>query len=185
VPAGYPGKALPTTLSPIVATVELLDQGKLVNLSEYEIFWYQNNHLIEKGKGRYRVQFRPPFAAPEEVTLRVEIPGYANPIIRSVNIPLVLPEVVIEAPLPLLRFRPPTVTVLGVPYFFNATDASLLEFSWAANDTPASTKGDPQALKISVNAGAAPQSTIRVALEVVNLLNSRETASAFITLTTQ
>ncbi|MBI2888766.1 MAG: hypothetical protein HYY10_02465 [Candidatus Liptonbacteria bacterium] len=192
-PPGYAGKALPTSNSVIAASLDILANNKGTDLSGQLIYWYVNNRLAGSGKGRTSITFRAPSAAPDTLALRVEVPGYpGGAIIKSINIPVVVPESVIVAPLPLLRFTPPSTTLTGAPYFFNVRDPLLLKFEWGANYTalPAgqtdnAPKGDPRVLTLNLNPDAPKGAPVRVTLGITNPLREAEGAQSFITLTTQ
>ncbi len=192
-PPGYAGKAFPTSNSTIVTSLDIVTNGKSADLSGQPIYWYVNNRLAGSGKGRVSVTFRAPPSAPDTLALRVEVPGYpGGAIIKSINIPVVVPESVIEAPLPFLRFTPPSTTLTGTPYFFNVRDPLLLEFEWVANyatlpagQTNNTPKGDPRVLALNLNPDAPKGAPVRVTLGIINPLREAEGAQSFITLTTQ
>jgi len=192
-PPSYAGKAFPTANSKITTSLDIVENNKIADLSGQLIYWYVNNHLALGGKGRTSITFRAPPSAPDSLALRVEVPGYpGGAIIKSVAVPIALPESVIEAPLPLLHFPPPSATLTGTPYFFNVHEPLLLEFAWSANyatlptgQAGSASKGNPRVLTLNLNPDASAGAPIRVTLGITNPLSNSEGAESFITLITQ
>src|SRR3989338_5844802 len=58
VPAGYLGKALPSPSSIVTASVEIIDQGKIADLSKNNVYWYLNGSLVGSGVGKKTVSVR-------------------------------------------------------------------------------------------------------------------------------
>jgi hypothetical protein len=186
VPPEYGGKALPTANSTITASLDLIASNKSADLSNQTIYWYVNNHLAGSGKGKTSVTFQTPASAPDSLALRAEVPGYpGGAIIKSITIPVVLPEAVIVAPLPSLRVTPPSASLLGTPYFFNVSDPLLLTFSWAANYAAPTSEGNSPKLTLNINSDAPQGASIRVTLDITNPLRAGEGAQSLITLTRQ
>src|SRR5437660_1114929 len=50
-PAGFSGKILAVPRSRMDASLALIDQGKIVNLKNYTVHWYLNDHFIDGGVG--------------------------------------------------------------------------------------------------------------------------------------
>ncbi len=155
-PAGYAGKILPNKESQIMASIEIiLPNGQPANLSGQTIYWYQNDNLLGGGIGIQRIQFRPYGQAPNVISLRVDIPDYpGGDIGHEINIPIVQPEAVIEAPFPNGNFSATQITVNALPYFFATTSTDPLSFSWTANGQAVTSAENPTSLQISL-----PQST--------------------------
>jgi hypothetical protein len=182
VPPGYPGKALAIAGTDIAASLDVLQKGKLVNLSSQTLYWYVNNQLVARGKGALTISFRAPEELRGEVALRVEIPSFAGgPIVRGVNIPIVRPEVVIEAPFPSGKASSP-VSVRGTPYFFNISDPLELLLRWTVNGEIASGGGDPTVLTATVS-GAPASIPLSIGLTADNPESDFEVAQASVTLT--
>ena len=59
VPPAYGGKALPNQESRLTASLELLSNGKLVDLSGQTIYWYLDDTLIDSGVGHQYIVFSP------------------------------------------------------------------------------------------------------------------------------
>lgn len=155
VPASYPGKILPNQESQISASLELIVQGRPVNLSGQTIYWYSNDNALGGGVGASRVRFHPSISAPDSLTLKVELPNYPGGLlVHEINIPIVQPQAVIEAPYPQGRFSAIPIMVQALPYFWNASSVSPLSFAWSVNGQTVQSPENPETLQISL-----PQST--------------------------
>jgi hypothetical protein len=155
IPSWYIGKALPNQQSQITASLELVSNGKPVNLGNQIIYWYQNDNLIGGGVGAQSIVFRPYGQAPNTVTLKVELPGYlGNLLIHEIDVPLVQPVVVIKTPYPQNIFSSIPLNLSALAYFFNASSVDPLSFSWNVDGQPITSAENPQSLQISL-----PQST--------------------------
>lgn len=185
-PAGYTGEILPNQESEIMASVEVLSaSGQPVDLSGQTIYWYQNENLLGGGVGIQRIEFRPYGQAPNVITLRVDIPDYpTGDIEHEINIPIVQPEVVIEAPFPNGDFSASAITLQALPYFFGTTSTDPLSFAWTANGQSANNAENPTSLQISVPQSTPAGYAIPVSLTVQDSIDSN-TATANINLTYQ
>ncbi len=149
VPPGFSGKDMPTANSIITASAELVDNGKIINVSKQNIYWYQNNNFIDGGIGKQRISFSAPDVAGGTVSLRVEFPEYSKGSqLKTVNIQIARPEVVIEAPFPGGKFSSSPLTLIGQPYFFNIDSLSRLNFIWNVNGQSPQGAENPQVLNI-------------------------------------
>lgn len=154
-PLGYPGKALPNQESQISASVEVIINGKRVDLSGQTIYWYQNDHLMGGGLGVQHITFHPYGEAPNIIDLNVEIPSYyAGALTHDIEIPIVEPQAVIKTSYPQNNFSGSTALISAIPYFFAETSTSPLVFSWSVNGEAVTNQDNPQSLQISL-----PQST--------------------------
>lgn len=187
-PGDFSGKILPTANSPVTASVELIDGGNAIDLVKQSstVYWYLNDNFLQGGKALQEITFRAPDVAGGTFDLRAEIPNYkTNQLLKTVTIPIATPEAVIEAPFPGGAFSSPNIDLAGVPYFFNVSDLSKLNFVWTVNGQAPTGAENPQALTIKAGSGAAAGSQIEVALTVRNPANPLELGSQTITLTYQ
>ena len=76
IPSFYLGKALPTYGSQITASLELVSQGKILDLSNQTIYWYLEDNLVGGGVGVQQVTFPPVGEAPNSIIV-VETPEEA------------------------------------------------------------------------------------------------------------
>ena len=101
IPPFYKGKALPSQGAKITASVELVSNGHILDISSQNIYWYVDEVLVGGGTGVQQVTFRPFGEPPSSIILDVELPQYNGEyLVHSDNIPLVNPVAVIAAPYP-------------------------------------------------------------------------------------
>ena len=186
VPPWFAGKALPTANSGLTASVELMDSGRAVNVSGQKIYWYVNSEPIGSGVGLQRITFAAHGVAGNTLDLRAEIPSYQF-VLKTVEIPTVDPEAVIEAPYANRGFSSLSPNFSGWPFFFNVKRASDLATSWLVNGASAQSAEDPGHLTVNLNQDAPPGANLNIALTIsapgnlasiatkmVNLMLSRE-----------
>lgn len=168
-PADFRGKILPTSNSLITVSFMLVDQGGAADLSRQMIYWYVNDGLIENRVGVQRIAFRAPAIVGGTVAVRVELPNYrGGAILKTIEIPVVQPEAVIEAPFPGGVFVNSPIRVIGRPYFFNAENLSALSFSWKVNGRSPEGSEDPAVLDIALDPGVPSNTVVTVNLSVQN-----------------
>jgi hypothetical protein len=188
IPSFYIGKALPTYGSKITASLVLISpQGKILDLSGQTIYWYVNDNLVGGGVGVQQATFPPIGDAPNTANLRVTIPNYNGAyLVHAVNIPMVLPEVVVYAPYPNGQFTQNPVAVEAVPYFFNVTDPSSLSYSWSVNGQSGANAENPEVAEITLPQGTQSGTSVAASLSVENSNDSTvATASANLTYESQ
>lgn len=173
VPADFRGKVLPAANSPIVASFELVDGGRVVDLSNTTIYWYVDDELVASGRGIKRVEFRAPRFAGGIIDLRVQIPNYkrtpddpGSTILGAVEVPVARPEAVIDAAYPGGRFTGSSVTVRGLPYFFLARSIADFVYSWNVNGSSPANAEDPEVLNIALNPPPSPGTQLIITLNV-------------------
>ncbi|MBI4087658.1 MAG: hypothetical protein HY434_02400 [Candidatus Liptonbacteria bacterium] len=166
VPSWFTGKALPTANSPITASVELIDNGTRVDLSGQQVYWYVNSEFTAGGVGLRKISFNAPSVAQNTIDLRVELPSYgsdqANPVLKTIEIPVVVPEAVIESPFPRGRFSSTSIGFKGWPFFFNVGKSSQLNFSWSVNGQSSQNLESPESLTVTLNSDAPSGSPVNV-----------------------
>lgn len=169
VPPGFTGKVLPTASSEITASVELIDGSKIADLSKQNVYWYVNNNFLSGGIGMQSVTFRAPGTAGGAIALRAEVPNYSKGSqLKTVSVPIVKPEVVIEPIFSSGRFSSSPLQLFGQPYFFNTTGPTRLNFIWRVNGQTPSGAENPQNLNIKFGPTITPGSTISVSLSAQN-----------------
>ncbi len=185
IPSSYPGKALPTYGSTITASLEIISDGKLVDLSGQTIYWYLNNTdtLLGGGVGVQSISFPPLGQPPNVTTLEVELPFYPSGfLLRTIDIPMVQPQVVVDAPYPAGQFSSNPVTVTAIPYFFNTASPSNLSYAWTVNNQSGSNTENPNVAQITLPQGTAAGTSFIASVTVQNSNDSTQaTASANLT----
>src|SRR3989344_3706408 len=168
-PPDFQGKIFPGAKSSISASVMLIDNGKAVDLSNETVYWYANNGFIDGGAGVTRVAFGAPSVARNTINLRAQLPSYGeNFVVKTIEIPVVVPEAVIDAPFPGGTFSQSPVKVKAYPFFFTVPDLSFLKFLWNVNGTEPTNQEVPGELFINVPAGTANNSSFSVNLSIEN-----------------
>lgn len=169
VPPGYQGKALPNLISTINASMELIQNGKPVDLSDQTIYWYQNDILIGGGTGTRHISFTSFGGAPNFITLKVELPSYnGGLLLHEIQIPIVQPKAVIGAQHPSGQFSGNPLTLQATPYFFNVTDPSSLSYIWSVDGVTATAAENPNVLQVNLGANTAPGTVFAVNLTITN-----------------
>lgn len=169
IPPQYNDKALPNQKSRLTASVELLLDGKPVNLSGQTIYWYLNDTLIDTGVGDQYIVFSPFGTAPAFLTLEAELPSYNGALLtHQVQIPLVNPKAVIEAPHPSGQFSGNPTVLQGTPYFFYTSDPGSLSYAWSVNGQTSASAENPQTLQIDFDPSTPSGSSFAVSLTITN-----------------
>ncbi len=187
-PPQYKGKILPTLSSQITVAFDVLDKGKVADLSKQTINWYLGGQILGSGKGMQTITFLAPESNLGDLELSVELPDYlpnGQLLMNSIRIPVVSSEAVIEAPYPEGVFSGYSPQIKGVPYFFNVSSPSYLNFSWSVNGETAQNAEDPTNLIINLNQDARSGSDIYIELVINNASDYLTAAKAETTLTFQ
>lgn len=180
-PADFLGKLLPTNNTPIEVVFNLLQDGKILDLSKTGIRWYVNDKLPEEGAGKQTLRFVASDLFVENQTIRINIPNYkGQELTHTLVIPIVVPQVVIQAPylsgaLPYgeARFK-------ALPYFFNITNLLGVTLNWFVNGVQPKSEGivtNPDELVLSTpkEIPVGTETEVRVSLQ--NRKNETEFAS--------
>lgn len=131
VPPGYSAKALPAADSRITISVDVFDLGKRANLSTQKIYWYVNNSFLQGAPGMTRITLNAPhIIGDSSIEVRVSLPDYAGGPAKTVTIPVVPPQAVIQTSATSLAASAAPFTLQAYPYFFNVQSPSQLQFSW-------------------------------------------------------
>ncbi len=179
IPSNYAGKMLPTYGSEITASLEIFSGGSSVNLANQTIYWYLNDTLLGGGVGARTITFPPFGQAPNDMTLKVELPSYDGQfLIHTITIPMAQPQVVIVAPYPGGAFSLNPVTVTAVPYFFNTASQDNLSYSWTVNGQTSANEEDPEEAQITLPGGTAAGTSFGVDVTVQNPSDSTQATAS-------
>jgi P pilus assembly chaperone PapD len=169
IPSFYQGKALPSYGAKVTASLELISNGKILNLSNQTIYWYQNDVLLGGGVGVQQITFSLFGAPPNSVTLDVELPQYATGYLaHSIQIPFVDPVAVIDAPYPNSEFSTNPVALTAIPFFFNTASASNLTYTWSVNGQTGSNTENPQEAEVTLPQGTQSGTSLDISLSIKN-----------------
>ena len=169
VPPQYEDKALPNQESELTASLELLVNGKSVDLSRQTVYWYLNNTPIGSSAGEQYIVFPPFGTAPAFLTLKAELPNYnGNQLIHEIQIPLVSPKAVIASPHPTGQSSENPVILQGVPYFFYTSDPRTLSYTWSVNGQTSASAENPQTLQVNLDPATPSGTTLDISLSIKN-----------------
>lgn len=181
-PADYPGKALVTPNTLVIASVELIKDNKLTDTTGADIRWYLDDKIIASGAGLKTVSFPASQQQNGYQTLRVSLRIGNDPFENSSQIRIVQPTVVINFPsLEKTVKAGSQITLRAIPFFFNAGSLQSITFDWLINNQRIVGEGN----KITVNVGTPQsvyQNSIPVSVTVQNSENPYEFNRGFIML---
>lgn len=175
-PADFRGKILPTAYTRISAGVEVISNGKIADLSRATVSWYLDNNLLASGSGLRQITFNAPEIGNTVRDLRVEILGVGDGfLIKTVEIPVVQPEVIIEAPLPERTFSGSQVTLVAKPYFFNFISGVV--FDWKINGQEPESRDNSGILQVNLKPNTPQGFKIGVEVTAYNPANALDSAT--------
>ncbi|MDE2001620.1 MAG: hypothetical protein KGI60_03610 [Patescibacteria group bacterium] len=182
VPGDYVGKTFPSLNSPVEAGFNLINNGKLIDVSRYVISWYVDDNLVASGKGLTAVRLDTPSTQNELV--RVVIGNYnGSDISDTFLVPVLNPEVNLSAQTPNANTALNRIALSATshlfearPFFFNAASLNNLRFTWDVNGQQTSgSAADPNFLSLDLTSQGTPQQKeLTVTAGVSNLLNQLE-----------
>ncbi|MEK9186341.1 MAG: hypothetical protein AAB885_02010 [Patescibacteria group bacterium] len=176
VPSDYRGKILPSPSSSIEMAFELIDGGRIANISNNQVRWYVNGRLYRSGAGLKSITYVPAQFDRQNREAHIEIIGYRGlNLEKRFTVPVAEPSVVI-VPISQNEFR-------ALPYFFNISSFNQLQFDWRANDlAPENIAEHPDLLTLS---NLAPGLPISLSVTVKNLNEILEIAGTSLNFITQ
>mgnify|MGYP001562150461 CR=1 FL=1 len=186
-PSWYQGKVLATRGSWADVSFDLINNGKIVDLSKNKVRWYVNDDLKrneDDGLGIKNFYFGVDNYSRDDINIRIVVVDYLDEqIARIITIPLINSEVVIDAPYSGRRLSSGTNMFKAYPYFFNIDDLSKLSFDWTVNGRPAEgASGSADNLKLNIDNLAPSGFGIDVRATIKNLADEMEFASSQIKL---
>ena len=173
VPSDYQGKILPTRESVINISFDVIDSGKIADLSRNEIRWKSGGKIINSGIGSKNSSFVISKIAVDELRINITIlNSKGRDLNKSISIPIADPEVVIQ------QIGPASFE--AKPYFFNINNVSLLNFDWTANgEKPAGSPKNPNIVTIENLTETIKTSLgikLNLGVKATNILNPIENA---------
>lgn len=179
-PSDYLGKIFPTQNTPLEIGFDLVDENKFVNLANHTIYWFLDGKLIKKGKGLKGINFKTTQLNNDQA-LRITVVNYkGNDLDKTVFIPVVSPEVVINLPYPNNEAIKAGQTIFqAFAYFFNVSKLADLSFDWSVDNQKISEgkAARPDILKLEINTSNMPSPTLNLSVAVKNILKNFEMAS--------
>jgi len=183
IPNWYQGKILPTNGTPTEISFELIDKGKLADLSKTKVRWYINDELVkneENGLGIKSLKIITPNYSGQETEIRISVVDYlgGETLDKIIKIPVVGPEVLIDSPYPDKKISAGSSIFQAIPFFFNIKNLNSLSIEWSANEQkPAGLSANPWLLNLNIGAETPTGTEIKLSVLVKNILKELEFAS--------
>ena len=189
VPSWYEGKVLPVVGALVDVNFELINAGKIVDLSQNTIRWYLNDELVKNesdGLGIKSLRVIVPNGGSGEISVRITIIDHVADILdKTIIIPVVRPEAILDSPYSNNGIRAGQSIFRAIPFFFNVSNVNNLSVSWTANGIKSGGAGEnPWQLDLNLT---NPQAGTEINLNVLikNLLNYLELGNQNIVLRTK
>ncbi len=182
-PSDFPGKVLATNGSSISLSLIVLNNGKVVDLSNDPVLWYLDQNFLDGGVGQQQASSKVTQTAGGShfVSVQVQMPD-GTTISGSENIPITSYKAVIDAPYPNgLIPANSTINLSLIPYFFNVSSFNDFSFSWTINGSQQASGGSDNTLSLNVGNQPSGQS-VSIGASVGNINNPYELASPQTTL---
>jgi len=181
VPSWYQGKVLATKGSAIKVSFELIDNGKIADLSKKKVRWYINDKLVQnenKGLGLKSYSFIADDYPGQDTEIRITIVDYKDEVLdKIIVIPIVSSEAVIDAPYTNREIKSGRNSFFAYPFFFNIKDLNKLSFEWLVDNQAAEAGDNSAILDLNVDSLAPKGFEINVKLTIKNLLDELSFAS--------
>ena len=181
VPAWYEGKILPSRGSRVSVSFELINNGKISDLSNTVVRWYINDNLVKNenvGLGIKKYLFTVTDYPGNNIEVRIALPDYKGQSFNKIiQIPVVNPEVVVESPAGSLNNISKTAIFKANPFFFNVKTINNLSFQWTANGQATGVYKGSNILDFNVDPKVGLNSQINLKVIAKNLLNEMEFAN--------
>ena len=184
VPASFPGKALPSKDSAVTAAVEVLDGGRLANLSGTEIRWLLDNDELVSGFGKKTFQFRTDKEAEDAHELKITVLYRGAELISFLTIPVAAPEVAIDFKMYRYQIKRGESRLKAVPYFFNIADPKKdMDYVWSSgNQITEGAEENPDELLYEVSPETPIGDIINISVLARNIQKELELAGDSLTL---
>ncbi len=174
-PADFPGKAMITPGTQVMAAVEEIAGNKLINLSGAQIGWFVNDQLVQSGTGLKSISFTANPDPSGLITVRVQVQAAGGAQFQNaVSILASAPFAIIDYP-SIGKTVPAggTVTLTAWPYFFNVDSLDQLQFTWQTNGQ--NTTSNQNQLTLQIGSPQSPsQQMLPVTLTTQNTANPLE-----------
>lgn len=179
VPDNYLGKIIPGANSPIIVSLEAIQDGKIADLRGSTIKWYVDGELFSSAIGQKSFTIRSPKKLTSGImSIRAEVVDKWDRIkMKTVDIPLSPPLIILKSNYLSQSFGENKISVSAFPYFFGTTNLSDLVFSWKVNGQGVNSAENPQILDIEFNRDAEPGSSIEVEATISNPNGIRESST--------
>ncbi|MBN2197759.1 hypothetical protein JW698_00970 [Candidatus Wolfebacteria bacterium] len=187
-PTWYQGKIFPVRGTPVEVNFEIVNNGKLVDLSDVKILWYINDELAKNekdGLGIKTLKFNVSDYGGGEVEIRIVLPDYLEGELldKIIKIPIVMPELVINSPYPDNKVEIGESFFQAIPFFFNIEFIDILSIDWTANNQKSiGLAENPYLLNLNISSETPKNTEINISALVKSILNNLEFANKSIKL---
>ena len=191
VPFWYKGKTMPAGGNATEVRFELIDGGRIADISNLAVRWYINDKLVineNKGLGIKSLIFNNPDFGGQETEVRILIVGYKgiSQTDKLITIPITGQEVVINNQRLGRNLKTGENKFEAIPFFFSAKNENNLSAKWLANGSESSGVSDsPFELNLNIESNSLPGTKINLSVLVKNLLKEIEFANESIQLEIQ
>jgi hypothetical protein len=180
-PIEYAGKSIPVGNTSVLASMELLDNGKLVDLTDIRVNWYLDGEFFDGGLNKHSILIRLPKLPINKILIRAEIQNYKeSDIVRAVEIQPIRPEVVIESGYPYSFLYSLTHTLKATVYYFNVKNPTSLVYAWKVNDVAATSNENPSLLDVVLPDSTPNKFLLTTSLSVTDPESSSLFSSALV-----
>ncbi len=188
VPDWYQGVISPSYNSRINVKFELVENGRIANLSNTKIRWYVNDRLVRNesaglGIKNYMV-FNNLAYGGNDLEVRISIPEYkSGSLDKIIRIPVKNPEVALEAPYFNKQVEKGDNQFKAWPLFFNVLNSDALNFVWFVNGQPADKQSSNlNIFNLNIGNDVAIGEKMNLEARIGNIKNQIEQASKFVML---
>lgn len=177
VPSGYQGKIFPSNGTKIESRFELVENGKIIDLSKTPVRWYINDELMANeinGLGIKTFSFvNLSKYGGNDIEIRISIPDYKGQSLdKFFVVPVKFPEVVIVSDYFERKILKGVNYFYAQPFFFNSS--KNLSFFWMMNGR--SVGADSPNLSVDVDQNTKSGSKINLYSKAGNSLKELEFA---------
>lgn len=178
-PSDYQGKILPAKDSAIILSFDLIDSGRIANISKNEVRWKIGTNVIDSGLGLKNNVFQISKLSSENLTVSITVLNYnSRNIQKTITIPIADPEVIIK--------QIENNSFSAKPYFFNVDNINELGFEWSVNgEKPQGYPKDPSILtieNINISSEIPIGLELNLKVSVAKILNQLERALGRLTI---
>lgn len=133
-PSNYQGKAMATDGTGVTVSLAITNSnGQVINPSNADLRWYLDSRLVNSGVGLTNININTRGSSGEH-QIRVEGVLNGQPINGGVTIPKRSPSLAIESRYPYNTSWGEPLVFRSIPYFFNVSSLSDINFSWQINN---------------------------------------------------
>lgn len=179
-PVWYQGRIFPTKGSQIEVFFDLIDNGKVADISKSKARWYVNDKLRineKNGLGIKSFVFNTAEFGGQETEVRISLPDYikGQQLSTLVKIPIAKSEIVIDAPYAGRQISAGENIFFAIPFFFNVKNiwyGGDIDYKWLVDGREVSTSDENyNSLELNIGSEVPKGTDININLTAKNLLD--------------